>query len=512
MQRRLLIMISLVLLVLFACDRGSDFNYQKNWDWPELEKKAPDSTAQSYVQSLKKILSLDEARFVLKQLDRLNKPEDIRRLAEIEKGQKKRGGSFYSFIPDRFGNAQKIPLPTEELADRLKCARYLARIRAANYQIIEKPNMQYPLEFAQKKFPRKDPPPFPREYMSLEIRTDAVADVLDYYQSADPEMAQAEALAAHPVFQNMLEHRRQLGYIPPPLPDQTDLAYFIYHSASRDPLPMIWKWLNPWNYFGFADLYNQQNKFRDLLNTLEQNKSNLEAIILGKIIPFLPDKKIEFQDQLGLGVNFGVRTWATSQGLGSNLVQIKDDYQTLIETMTHETFHRFQLQLGPIPPSRRDKTPREYEDLIHWDFAQETDQKFYETLAYIMLEGSASYVSTNYPTPALIEGVKFSRDLLDQTYVAIYETHRDDLLEQMLNMGLEADGPYYRLGFMMSRKITNFYGKQKLGELIAAGPVAFFQAYIYAHEETTGGRGFPIITERVKQKITELEAQLQTVS
>ncbi len=511
MQRKLLMVPALFLLVLFSCDRGQEFNYQKKWDWAELESKAPDSTARATVQSLKKILSLNEARFILKQLDRLNAPRDIHKLAEIEKQQNKWGGSFYGFIPDRFKNPKKIPLP-EGLSARLKCARYLSRIRAANLKIIEKPNLQYPLQFKQRKFPRKDPHPFPKELMSLEIKTAAVGKVLDYYHSPDPGMEQAKELAAHPVFTAMLKHRRQLGYIPEPLPHEEDLAHFIYYSASRDPLPMIWKWLNPWNYFGFADLYIQQDKFRNLIDTLEQNRAMLEAIVLGKIMPYLPDKQLEFREQLGFGINFGVRSWATHEGLGSNLVQIKDDYQTLIETVTHETFHRFQLQLGRITPARQDKSPREFEDLTYWDFKQEADQKFYKTLAYIMLEGSASFISTHYSTPTLIEGVKFSRDLLDQSYVAIYETHRDDLLEQMLNMGLESNGPYYQLGFMMSRKIINYYDKQKLGALITEGPVAFFQAYIHAQDVISGGRGLQIISDRVKEKIAELEQKMQAVS
>ena len=151
----------------------------------------------------------------------------------------------------------------------------------------------------------------------------------------------------------------------------------------------IWKWLNPWNNFCLSDLYLLQNEYQKLVNTLVANNQKISNHILSRISLFVPNN-IYFSDRLSFAVNWGVRSWATKNTLGTNIVQFKDNYEKMFRTLTHETFHRVQLKLCPVDSSRNNK--RSFADLAYHNFPAKEDQIFYEALSYIMLEGTATYV------------------------------------------------------------------------------------------------------------------------
>ena len=73
----------------------------------------------------------------------------------------------------------------------------------------------------------------------------------------------------------MLQHRRDLGYVPEPLPDTESLAAMIRIAGSTDPLDRLWCWINSQNAFDYADLVQNADGYRLLLSELESHGDSL---------------------------------------------------------------------------------------------------------------------------------------------------------------------------------------------------------------------------------------------
>jgi len=144
------------------------------------------------------------------------------------------------------------------------------------------------LNFREQPLPEIEPPAHPAN-ISLTFNFSALQAALELFAREEGNLAQSRWAAENPVFQHMLEHRRNLGYLPEPLPDQEDLAWMIPTAASRDPLSQLWKWLNPFHLFNLADVYLQRQEYRRLLNELRQAGEELFSYAAGTLAQYLPE-------------------------------------------------------------------------------------------------------------------------------------------------------------------------------------------------------------------------------
>jgi hypothetical protein len=299
----------------------------------------------------------------------------------------------------------------------------------------------------------------------------------------------------------MLEHRRNLGYVPEPLPDVEDLAYFIRLAASRDPVAAIWKWLNPWNDFGMADLFMNRDRYRRLLDELREKRSALESRVAARIARYAPEG-VEFEDTVTFAVNFGIRSWATRYSLGTNVIQFKDRTAELVRTITHESFHRLQLELCPVDtPSVGRRSPR-FEDLVRRRFPVAADRKLYEALSYVMLEGTATLVGGAPPGWDARAQAEAGRDLLAKIVEALYAKQDTTRFDELVDEGLRSNGPFYALGYWMGKRIEEERGSEEIGRLLRAGAPAFFLAYVESVPEKEESLELPPdVVEKAKRLI-----------
>ncbi|WP_456440450.1 DUF5700 domain-containing putative Zn-dependent protease [Caldithrix abyssi] len=453
---------------------------QTDWRWEQLIARAQQKETLARIYELKTLLSQEEAHFLLRQLHRLAAPRDLRRLSELEREQAQHGGGFFGIVPDYFADPDSIPFP-DNFDHLIETALYLAQIRQQNRQIVSNPAFQFPLAFRGEPLPPVEGKSG-RSNLQLYFDFSAIEAVLHLFALPEISFQQARQVAEQKTFREMLLHRRNLGYLPEPLPDSKDLAQFIFRAASRDPVAEIWKWLNPWNNFGLADLYCQQEDYRRLISYWKANRAQLETLLVRRLARCAP-ADIQFSDTVSFAVNFGIRSWATSSSLGTNLIQFKDHYPLMLRTIAHESFHRLQLQICPVPSSRKKKKTREFEDLVASDFPEEADRKFYQALSYIMLEGTATYVGgvdSSWVPPAKIRA---GRALLEEVVTALYQEKDFDRYEALINQGLKSNGPFYALGYAMSQAIAARYGSEKLGRLLQQGSLAFFNEYLQVLSE-----------------------------
>jgi len=216
---------------------------------------------------------------------------------------------------------------------------------------------------------------------------------------------------------------------------------------------------------------------------------------------------IHFEDQMCFAVGWGIKGWATERTGGINIEHFKDDFDLLLRTITYEAFHRLQLLICPVDPSRLSRTPREFEDLAFWLFPDARDRKFYEVMGYIFLEGTAKFVEGS---KASLDEVIVGLRLLQQIWDKIYEEQDIDEAEHLLNMGLKSIGPFYALGCYMAGRIVELQGPNGMIQSLVRGAIEFFKRYLSACLEANDQMPALVLLERrLTDTISEMHRQIE---
>ncbi len=472
------------------------------WDWEALEAEAAGSGVLEELAQLKKLLPPQDIGFLFEQLGRLDEPAEIRLLSGYRQMQEEWGGGFYGMLPDELGQ-EEIPLPSR-FPGCVRTALLLAQVRARNLAAIRRVNPDYPLEFTRRSFPSLAPMRYPPRW-GLELDFSAIREVLHLFEGEKVSMEEAAAVARLPAFREMIRHRRELGYLPEPLVSEEGLAHLLQQAASRAPLDMIWKWISPHNLFDLADLFLHRREYQGLLEALQARAEAIIGHILGAIAQYATEemRRVSFQDRVSFTVGWGIAGWATAATGGINLEHFKDDYRRLLTTLTHETFHRWQLHVCPADPAAPGAA-RSFDALTHFPFANERHRKLYEVLSYIFLEGTATFVAPSHPPADREESARRGAELLGECAAAIYLLGDLEKADELLNEGLKSNGPFYWFGAHMAQEITARYGDAELGRTLCEGSPAFFLRYFSAATDARLHPG-PDVQARVRNLASLME-------
>lgn len=497
-----LVIICSILIGFNTCGNRYGFDFSSDWDWSTLKKQSSDSKVIAQIDNLEKDLSIREAHFLFTQLSSLKHPIDIAQLSKIERDQNKSGGGYYGYIPDFFTNPDKIPLP-ENFNGIIACANFLVNIRKQIDIKISRSNFKYTKTFHKQKisaFHKEKSHPG----IHIDINTDAVADVLLHYRDHNMTMKIAEDIANQPTFQQMLMNRKEIGYIPEPLPETDDLALFIYTAGCTDPVSMIWKWLNPWNYFGFADLYLHANTYYEIIEEINKNKEQFAANITARVGRYLPED-FEYCDQIGFGVNWGVLNWSTDTQLGINLAQYKNDYSSIYRIASRQLFRKIQSKILQKEYGIKTDNSIQIKDMIGGLYENIYDQFFYEVLTQILLEGTAAYIAGKEKSWIIADENKYGKELLNQIYYSLYKKVDLKTVEYCKSEGFGPNGPLVSIGYRMTKELVNRYGKMIIYESLKNHYLDFYIKYIEI-EKDYGKRTFRLIDPHIAEKIHYLNS------
>jgi len=395
-------------------------------------------------------------------------PEHVCELRELESRQTEVGAGFLGMLPDQISD--DLPIPTD-VATTLALAQRLAEIRETNLDAVKKAMPQYPLAFTGQAFGVAPSSPVPPNW-TLAIDVDGLRAVLDAFDTGDLHRDAALSIANMPAFTEMMRHRRELGYVPEPLIDADGLAWCLMHAASDDPIDALWKWLHPHNLFDLSDLYTHRREYRRLIDQLVA-KDVLAEVILSRLAPYTPPN-VRFEDRFAFAVGWGIRGWATQTWGGLNIEHIKDDIPHLLDTLVHETYHQLQARVG-LPHPGIDEIG--FDRITAYPFEQAADVRLYRALAYIMLEGSATYVAAATGAAELdpdrwTSDVAPGIDLIERVR-ALPPDAEDGALDGLLNEGLRSNGPFYGFGARLSADLVASASPQALGEALTGGAPAF---------------------------------------
>lgn len=458
------------------------------------------SAGSGHGATLDDLVSPEKKAFLADQLSRIEPPERIRLLSGYGERQSELGGGFYGILPGQLADADSIPIPAGE-EGRLDAALCLARQRAANLVALEAISPDYPLTFSGASLAdflssldsgQAGAP----EALRLEIDTSVLDGFFDAIADGEVGVEEALVLAQLSPNQAMLEHRRNLGYIPEPLPDTGSLAEMIRMAGSADPLDRLWCWINPQNDFGYADLRENAGAYRRFLAALDDGRPALEAAVVRQIAQYAPPR-VEMDARFALTVGWAIRGWTTPEMAGLNLEQVKDDWDLLFGTMVEETYHRLQLQLCPTPTGM---PAREFADLVVVETGDARYERFYEVIAYTMLEGCANLARGRFADPGLSEKAAAGAELLARFVDEVVENGDVGSADALISEGLEGNGPLYGLGWKLASVVAAADGKRAVGELQRSGPVAFFRRAAILSQDA----GQPLLSPTVVATINTL--------
>jgi len=465
-------------------------NYE-NIDWEEIKNHATDSEDDKNIKKLKSLLEFEELQFLLKQISRLNDPKSIKKLSTFQNKQKELGAWVDGLFPDQFIN-NDLFIP-DNFSKKIKCMLQLAKQRKTNIDAIQAMG-EYTLNFQHKDLQLDISNNSYPDNWEFKIDFSVMENTLKLFNN-NSKREEALKVANLKVNQQMLKHRKDLGYLPEPVTNTEDLVELLLWSASDDPIDLIWKWLNPLNIFELADVYNHQAEFSKVLTTIKNNQVSLKKHIFSKINDYI-NLNLEFNETFALTFGFAIRGWATNDMFGLNIENIKDDYNKLISIIAHELFHRLQTKLCSTTGDGQN-----FSDLVSGNMKDKKDNKFYKILSYIMLEGTGEYITHQFDTKTekdlkrhAIEGLV----LLEDIYIAIYNEKQLESADEMLNQGLKSNGVFYSLGEYITKSIVEDNNKVYLGRTLNKGVFDFFLKGEKANKSLN-------ISEQIMHKIKELK-------
>lgn len=419
-----------------------------------------------------------EKEFLLSELARIEPPSRFVDLSEYGERQLRLGGGFYGMLPDQLSDPVSLPLPTGERGP-FAAALALARQREANRQALGAVNPDYADAFhGQTLSAYLDRLDFAGSTDSpsaadLGVHLDLTAYTGFFAALRDGEVTSEEAgrLAALPSNQAMLKHRRELGYVPEPLPTTSSLAEMIRMAGSPDPLDRLWIWINSQNAFDYADLVQNADGYLNLVAELEAQGGRIERTVTDRIRAYSPPGT-KLQVRFAFTVGWAIRGWATPDMVGLNLEHVKDDWSFLLGTMVEEVYHRLQLQLIPTPSG---SPATEFSHLMAADTGDPRYDRLYECIAYTVAEGAANRVRGPLASVDLSQKVSSGSELFAKFVEDVVRRGNLDAADALISEGLQGNGPLYGLGWKLAALIEEQDGPEAVGALQTLGPVQFFR-------------------------------------
>ena len=422
-------------------------------------------TAEAW-QELTGVLDEQTLRELLRCLVQLDPPERIHETKVLEQTQDDSGAGFCGMLPQQI--SEDLLVPSDE-AGLFATALALAKVRSANLATLESTFTTYSSSFSGRPFPLLGGFEKPTGWQ-LTIDVSGIKALIAALANPETTIEDARAIASQPAFTEMMTHRRELGYVPEPLIDADGLAWCIQHAASDDPADRLWRWLHPHNFFDLSDVRSNLEQYAQLVKALDEHRSELEARILGQIGVYVP-ADIDFDDHLTFAVGWAISGWATRSTGGINLEHFKDDFDRMLTTLTHETFHRLQLTLCPAHPGNEGD---DFDRITNYALENPCDEALYRVLSYVALEGSATYIGEGKLNPVWDEAAEPALALLSR----ILDALDSDTLEEidgLLTEGLKSNGPFYGFGALLSDAIVQAEEPRSLGLALQSGTPHFVQ-------------------------------------
>ncbi|MEE9377471.1 MAG: hypothetical protein V3V33_05500 [Candidatus Lokiarchaeia archaeon] len=418
----------------------------------------------------------DDVSFAITTLLELKNIDILQELFKIQDFQSKLGAGFYKFFPEIIDKDLNLP-KLIDFHSILNSAEKLLKRKLEYEDQIQKTG--YPLDFNPIK--TWDYTKSPKSSMiNIKIDIGAIKLLLDLLKDGSSSNELIDRIVNLNSIKNTFIHRKMLGYIPEPLMNQENLKKLLNYIISDNPINKIWYWLNPWNFYNIADYKMNQQNYQDLIDYIEQHLDQILNTIDSRLRCFCPEDYY-FSDTFALTFEWGIRGWVTNEMAGCNLEFFKNDLNSLIRTIIHEIYHRIQLNI--LSTQNRTKEDLSFNSIVKRDLGNLYDNKFYETISYIYLEGSATYVGGSNEKISKTENILNGLNLIKSIYEKLYKEKNIEEADELINSGMISNGPFYSLGNYMTSKIVEVYRRDECYHELLEGTISFFKKYNEAYNK-----------------------------
>lgn len=453
-----------------------------------------DAQQGSLLGDLRQLVDKEDEAFLLTEIKRVRPYYAIRQLARFQQMQDRVGGGFCGCLPAQLINTDEIPLPVDDVGV-VETAVYLARLRQANLGALT----EFGFPVASPSSPFAGIPSVERSpSLAVTIDTSVPTVFLDALSDGEITMAEAREIAQLPANREILSFICDRCEGAEAQVSEQTLAYMIWKSGSRDPLDRLWRWVNPMNDFGYADLAAHARRYRELVETFDSRQYEIADVALARVAPFLPSGT-EMSVHLAFMPGCLTGDWMTPAMSGTDVIWINAGWQDVAGRISAAVYRRYLME-----QSGGSKGTQPWGDHPRAALADEGLATLHELIVFTSLEGSIDFASNPSTSIDKIPRYREGADLIN-TYVVevIAESHGGSTLA-LSALGRDQRGALIALGRHLAGLVAERDGHQAVTALLKKGSLGFFQRAL----EIKSKDGDELFDQEVAFAIDDLSARL----
>ncbi|MEE4270382.1 MAG: hypothetical protein V2I67_01825 [Thermoanaerobaculales bacterium] len=410
-------------------------------------------------RDLRAMVGSEDEAMLLDEIQRVQPYYSIRQLARFQNMQDRMGGGFGGCIADQLVLADEIPLPVDR-AGAIETAMYLARQREDNLRTLEEVGFQ--LSFVSMEAPiAAGGVPGAGEDVTIDVSVpEAFLEALE-----DGKVTMGEAR----VITGLQPNREVLGVIcakclgtETKVNEQT-LAYLVWKAGSTEPLDRLWRWINPMNDFGYADLATHAPEYAVAIEEVKRHQRQLADEASSRIEPFLVLGS-RVSGTVAFAPSCLIGDWVSSEMSAANLPHLREGWVGAVRSVAAGLFRRHLLQQWSEGGRQAAYWPAKVDDVVTGD---DYLADLYSLAAFAVLEGSVDHICNGHSMPPERE------EAVDGALVFSMIAQDPNARPRPLPLfGINARRDLRRFGRYLVWSIEERDGREGLAELLQQGPVS----------------------------------------
>ncbi len=428
-----------------------EFDFDKNWEWFDLYSSEPAISNKliKNIQDLSKEWSIDEARYLFRNLTKLDSINEILNLPQIIDTDSNIGKRTWKIAALKELKYFNEP---ETFRGLISAATVITKIKkyfCPDRKLFD--NRKFYIKITEKIDTSSH----------ITFNITGASQILDLCSVKDIGEKELKIIEESE-FINELFKNKNGSY------SRELFIQFLKLTKNKKPLFEIYKLFNPYSYGGLGFVSTHINEFKNVIQTLGRNKEKLKFYIINLLSQFFPSGA-----WLDANVNFifgNLNSENNNEYLEKlliNLCVLGDDYEYLAKYLTRRLFiyEKYNTQLDIFPYLFKD------EDTLILSLMTE------------VYDGGIS----NYMAPILENNRPLSLLEIDfyhfkATTNAILFKKKKSVIDSLLKAGFSGRFLFYTMGAQMAYSIDRTLGRTALNDALMYGPLEFFKIYIDAYE------------------------------